>query len=77
MCEKIPLPDWSYSVSDIHNYFENIIKTLEKFVDNPPMQIYINKIESGITFKIKNRYCLKLLIPEAITLFGSTEKKIT
>ena len=39
--------------------------------------IYINKIESRITFKSKNRYYLELLTPETIKLLGSTENKIT
>ena len=41
------------------------------------MQIYVNKIENRITFKIKNGYSLGLLTPETIKLLGSTENKIT
>ena len=41
------------------------------------MQIYVNKIENRITFKIKNGYSLELLTPETIKLLGSTENKIT
>ena len=41
------------------------------------MQIYINKIENRVTFKIKNGYSLELLTPESIKLLGSTENKIT
>ena len=39
--------------------------------------IYVNKIENRITFKIKKRYRLELLMPETIKLFGSTKSKIT
>ena len=41
------------------------------------MQIYVNKIENRVTFKIKNGYSLELLTPETMKLLGSTENKIT
>ena len=41
------------------------------------MQIYVNKIESRITFKIKDGYSLELLTPETMKLLGSTKSKIT
>ena len=47
------LSDGSYSVSDIQDYFEYIIKKHETFADNPPEQIYVNKIKNRIVFKIK------------------------
>ena len=37
----------------------------------------MNKIENGITFKIKTGYSLELLIPATMKLLGSTENKIT
>ena len=39
--EKFELPDGSYSVSDIQDCFEYIIKTCEKVTDNPPIKIYV------------------------------------
>ena len=39
------LPDESYSVSDIQDYFEYTIKTYETIADNPPIQTYVNKIK--------------------------------
>ena len=42
--EKFELPDGSYSVSDIQDYFEYIIKKLQKVTDNPPIRMYVNKI---------------------------------
>ena len=39
--------------------------------------MYVNRIESRITFKIKNRYYLELLTPETMKILGSTESKIT
>ena len=47
------LPDISYSISDIQDYFEYIIKKHETIAHNPPVQIYVNKIKSRIAFKIK------------------------
>ena len=35
MNEKFELPDGSYSVLDIQDYFEYIIKKYEKVTDNP------------------------------------------
>ena len=39
--EKFELPDGSYSVSDIQDYFEYIIIKHEKVIDNPPIRIHI------------------------------------
>ena len=75
--EEFELPDGSYSVSDIQDYFEYILKKHSKSVDNPSIRIYVNKIENRITFKIKNGYYLELLTPETMKLLGSAENKIT
>ena len=75
--DKFELPDGSYSIPNIQNYFEHILMKHSENVDNPSMRIYVNKIENGITFKIKNRYYLELLTPETMKLLGSTESKIT
>ena len=48
-----------------------------KKIDNLSIRIYVNKIENGITFKIKTGYSLELLTPETMKLLGSTENKIT
>ena len=42
--DEFNLLDGSYSVSDIRDYFEYIIKKHETVGDNPPVQIYVNKI---------------------------------
>ena len=76
--DKFQLPDGSYSVSDIQDYFEYIIKkTCEEKTDNPQLSIYVNKIENRITFRIKTEYYLKLLKPETMKLLESTKSKIT
>ena len=40
------------------------------------MQIYVNKIENRITFRIKDGYSLNFLTPETMKLLGNTESKI-
>ena len=40
------------------------------------MQIYVNKTENRVTFKIKNGYSLELLTSETIKLLGSAKNKI-
>ena len=71
--EKIESPDGSYSVSDIQNYFEYIIKKQQTVRNNSPVRIYTNKTENRITFKIKTGYYLELLMPQTIKLLGSTK----
>ena len=56
--DKLELPDGSYSVSDIQNYFEYIFKKHGEDIDKPSVQIYVNKIENSVTFKIKNWYII-------------------
>ena len=73
--DEFELPDGSYSVSDIQDYFEYILKKHGESVDKPSVQIYVNKIENRVTFKIKNGYSLELLTPETRKLLGSTKDK--
>ena len=54
--DKFELPDGSYSVSDIQDYFEYILKKHGENIDNPSVKISVNKIESTITLRIKNGY---------------------
>ena len=58
--EEFELPDGSYSVSDIQDYFEYILKKHETVTNNLSIKIHINKIESRITFKIKTGYYLEI-----------------
>ena len=56
--DTFDLPDGSYSIADIQDYFEFIIKKHETLTENPPVQIYSNKIKNKIVFKIKTGYKL-------------------
>ena len=75
--DEFELPDGSYSISHIQDYFEYILKKHGESVDDPSIKIYANKIGNRITFKIKNGYYLEPLTPETMKLLGSTESKIT
>ena len=70
------LLDESYSISDIQDYFEFIIKKHGTLTENPPVQVYLNMIKNRIVFKIKTEYKLEVLTPETIKLLGSTKKDI-
>ena len=74
--DTFDLPDGSYSISDIQDYFEFIIKKHETLTENPPVEIYPNKIKNRIVFKIKTGYKLELLTPETMKLLGSTKKDV-
>ena len=73
--DKFELPDGLYSVSDIQDYFEYILKKHGEDIEKPSVQIYVNKTENRVTFKIKNGYSLELLTPETMKLLGSTKNK--
>ena len=74
--DKFKLPDGSYSVSDIQDYFEHVLKKYNEKIDNPSIKIYVNKIENRITIKTETGYCLELLTTETMKLLASTENKI-
>ena len=73
---KFELSDGSHSVSDIQGYFQYILKKHGEDIDKPSVQIYVNKIENSVTFKIKKGYSLELLPPDTVKLLGSTKNKI-
>ena len=44
--------------------------------ENPPVQIYPNKIKNRIVSKIKTAYKLELLTPETTRLLRNTKKDV-
>ena len=72
--DTFDLPDGSYSISDIQDYFEFIIKKHKTLTENPLVQIYPNKIKNRIVFKVKAGYKLELFTPETMKLLGSGKK---
>ena len=71
--DEFEWPDVS-SVSDIQDYVEFIKQKHETLSINPPIDIYISRINNRLVFKIKDGYKLELQMPETIKLFGSTNK---
>ena len=51
--EEFEVPDGSYFVSDIQDYFENIFKKHKEKTDNSSTRIYVNKIVNRIMFERK------------------------
>ena len=58
------MPDGFYSVLDIQDYTEHIIKKHETLTIISPIHVYINKTNKRFVFKIKGGYNLKLQMPE-------------
>ena len=64
------LPDGSYSIEDIQDYFEFIIKKHESLPDNLPIKISPNRLINRIVFKIKSGYKLEALSENNKKLLG-------
>ena len=73
--DEFQLPDGSYLISDIQDYFEYVLRKHGENIDNPSIRIYVNKIENRITFKIKTGYYLELLTHETIKLLEALKIK--
>ena len=74
--DKFDLPDGSYSIVGIQDYFAFIIKKRETLAENCPIQIHPNKIKNRIVFKIKTGHKLELLSPAKMKLLGSSKKDL-
>ena len=48
--DKFELPDGSYSISDIQDYFKYILRKHGEDTDKPSVRIYVNEIENRVTF---------------------------
>ena len=67
------MPDGSYNISKIQDYFEYIIKKHETIGENAPILIYANTINNRIVFKMKSGYKLGLLSKQKMKLLRSTK----
>ena len=74
--DTFDLPNGSYSIADVQNYFEYIIKKHETITDNTPVLIYVNKIKNRIIFKIKTGYKLELSSKETMELLEGLSNTI-
>ena len=72
--DTFDLPDGSYSIDGIQDYFEFIIKKHETLNVDLTIEIYTNKIKNRVLFKIKTGYKLELLTSETMRLLESTNK---
>ena len=51
--DEFELPDGSYSISDIQDYFEYILKKHGEDINKPSVHIYVNKLKIGLHLKLK------------------------
>ena len=51
--DEFELPDRSYLVSDIQDYFEYILKKHGENIDNNSIRIYVNKLKIELHLKLK------------------------
>ena len=70
------LRDGSYSIANIQDYFEFIIKRHETLSENLLIQICPNKLKNKIVFKIKTGYKLEKLTPETMRLLGTAKMDV-
>ena len=75
--ETIDLPDGSYPIEAIQDYFNYIIKKHETVEDTAQVLIFVDRIKNRIVFKIKSGYKLELLSKETMKLLGSTTSEIS
>ena len=71
--ETFNLPDGSYEISDIQDYFLKMIqkhKSTLKNNEDSPILIYPNEVKNRIVFKIKTGYKSELLTKETQELLG-------
>ena len=74
--DTFDVPDGSYSIAVLQNYFEYIIKKHETIAGISPVLIYANEINNRIVFKIKSGYKSELLSKKTMKLLGSTTNSI-
>ena len=66
--DEFELPDGSYLLSHIQEYIKEIINKQETLSTNPPIHVYINRINNRLVFKIRDGYRLELQTSETMKL---------
>ena len=74
--ETFDLPDGSYPIAALQDYFEYIIKKHETITTTSQVLIYVNAINNRVVFNIKTGYKLELLSKETMRLLGSSTNAI-
>ena len=72
--DEFELADCSYSVSDIQDYIEYIIKKHETLTTIPPIHFYINRINNRLMSKIQDGHKLDLQTPETMKIIWKYKK---
>ena len=54
--DKFELPDGSYSIPNIRDYFEYILNKYGEKLDNPSIRIHVNRVENRSTVKVLSFY---------------------
>ena len=70
--ETFDVPDGSFSIAALQDYFQYIMKKHETVTSTYPALIYVNTINNRIVFKIKMDCKLELLSKETMRPLGST-----
>ena len=73
LSETFDLPDASYEISSIQDYFLKMIQKHESTIKNneeSPILIYPNEVKNRIAFKINTGYKFELLTKEAQNILG-------
>ena len=72
--EDVTIPDGSYEISQMQNYFlDEVMKKHEsnvKSYEQSPILIHANRILNRLSFRIKTGYKLELLTNETMRLLG-------
>ena len=74
--DTFDVPDGSYLIAALQNYFEYIVKKHETIAEVSPVLSYVNEINNRIVFKLKSGYKLELLSKETMRLLGSSSDTI-
>ena len=72
--DTFDVPDGSYSIAALQNYFEYIIKKHETIADLSPVLIYANKTNNRIIFKIKSGYKFRIIVERNDEIIGKHNK---
>ena len=73
--DPFELPNGLYSLADIQDCFEYVLKKHVEKIDNSSKRIYVNKIENRITSKIKTGPYIQLFTPKTMKLLGTLKIK--
>ena len=74
--EEFELPEGSYNVSDINEYFQFIVKKHTKDHDKD-IEIYANKVKNRVAFKLGAGVSLEFMSPETQKFLGFSVNKVT